>query len=267
MSSAEVVGPGLENIWSVDRNIRIGKVALPMHITAVKRRSLVEEVSSRLAEAIRRGAPNAEGLLSSERELATQFGVSRPVVREATKRLELQGLIEVRQGIGIRVTDRLHTPISAAARLLLPDEAERLRKSLEIRAILEPEIARRAAERANEAGLAKLREVHSRLELADSLEAAMDADMAFHAELARLSGNEIFSLLLDTIADLGRESRRATMTQAGLKPAIHHHAAVFKAIERGDGEAAEKAMRFHMEVAHADLQPYLSTLPRSVPER
>ena len=57
-----------------------------MEVSTVRKHTLVEEVSDRLAEAIRKGRLAVEGLLPSERQLAEQFGVSRPVVREATKR-------------------------------------------------------------------------------------------------------------------------------------------------------------------------------------
>ena len=231
----------------------IGKVVLPMEVSTVRKHTLVEEVSDRLAEAIRKGRLAVEGLLPSERQLAEQFGVSRPVVREATKRLELQGLVEVRQGIGIRVIDRLHAPVSSAARLLLPEEGERLRQALEVRAILEPEIARRAAERATGTDRERLRQLHEVLKSASDLSAAMEADLAFHRELARVSGNEIFGLMLDSIADLGRESRRATMSEAGVGRAVKQHASVLKGILAGDAKAAERAMRIHIESAVGDL--------------
>lgn len=224
-----------------------------MALSLIRKHTLVEDVSDQLAGAIRSGGLAMDGLLPSERHLAEQFGVSRPVVREATKRLELQGLVEVRQGVGIRVVDRLHAPVSAAARLLLPDEAERVRQSLEVRLALEPEIARRAAERASASDLATLRTLHSSLESAGDLAAAMECDLAFHRELARLSGNEIFGLMLDSIADLGRESRRATMSAAGIERAIGQHAAVLACLENRDGAGAEKAMRLHIESAVADL--------------
>jgi DNA-binding FadR family transcriptional regulator len=224
-----------------------------MEATHLRKHTLVEEVSDRLAGAIRAGRLALDGLLPSERDLAGRFGVSRPVVREATKRLELQGLVEVRQGIGIRVVDRLHTPVSAAARMLLPEEGERLRQSLEVRSVLEPEIARRAAERAGKADLAVLRRIHASLEAASDLAGAMESDLAFHRELARISGNELFGLVLDTIADLGRESRRATMSEAGVGRAVKQHAAVLGAIELGDGNAAARAMRKHIDSAVGDL--------------
>ncbi len=224
-----------------------------MTLSLVRKHSLVEEVSDQLAGAIRSGGLAMDGLLPSERHLAEQFGVSRPVVREATKRLELQGLVEVRQGVGIRVVDRLHAPVSAAARLLLPDEGERLRQSLEVRSALEPEIARRVAERASEEEIAELTAIHARLEAAPDLFSAMECDLAFHSELARLSGNEIFALMLDSITDLGRESRRATMSEAGVGRAVKQHAAVLRAITSGDEKAAERAMRDHLDTAVSDL--------------
>lgn len=231
----------------------IGKMVLPMEAITLRKHTLVEDLSDQLAGAIRSGGLAMDGLLPSERHLAEQFGVSRPVVREATKRLEFQGLVEVRQGIGIRVTDRLHAPMTSAARLLLPEEGERLRQALEVRATLEPEIARRAAERATAADRERLRRLHRDLESARDLAAAMEADLAFHREIARVSENEIFGLMLDSIADLGRESRRATMNEAGVGRAVKQHAAVLKAILGGEAKAAEKAMRVHIESAVSDL--------------
>lgn len=224
-----------------------------MSLAVIRKHTLVEEVSDRLAGAIRGGTLAVDGLLPSERHLAEQFGVSRPVVREATKRLELQGLVEVRQGIGMRVIDRLHTPVTSAALLLVPEEGERLRQALEVRAILEPEIARRAAERAAEADRERLRKLHDDLERAADLTRAMEADLAFHREIARVSGNGIFGLMLDSIADLGRESRKATMSEAGVGRAVKQHAAVLRGIVAGDPKAAERAMRVHIESAVGDL--------------
>lgn len=224
-----------------------------MQISTLSRHSLVDEVSEQLSQAICRDLASDRGLLPAERKLAEQFGVSRPVIREALKRLEFQGLVEVRQGHGVRVIDRLHAPLTAAARMLLPEEKERLQQSLDVRLALEPTIAGRAAERATKKDGAALRRIHDRLKTTQELEEAMEADLAFHQVLARISGNQLFGLMLDSIADLGRESRRATMSRAGFDVAIEHHEAILNAVLASDAEAAEAAMKHHLTVAGKDL--------------
>lgn len=217
------------------------------------RSTLVEKVCRQLTQAIRHEIPATDSLLPPERELATQFGVSRPVVREAMKRLELQGLLEVRHGIGTRIVNRLHAPLSGSITLLVDDAHARLNQSLEVRAALEPEVARLAAERATAAERKHLRAVHRKLEEATELPQAIEADMDFHRALAQISGNEIFGLVLNSMADLGRASRQATISFAGVEVARTHHSLIMDAVIRGDAKAAELAMRQHIQSAMADL--------------
>ncbi|RBP39031.1 GntR family transcriptional regulator [Roseimicrobium gellanilyticum] len=223
-----------------------------MNLAAIQRPStLVEEVSQRLAKELRRD--RAEEWLPAERELANQLGVSRTVVREATKRLELQGLVEVQHGVGIRRSGKLHKPLNGSLALLIPDEAGRLTQSLEVRLAIEPEVARLATSRVSTSQMRDLRKVHARLENAVTLPEAVEADIDFHRALARATGNEIFSLLLETLSDLGRESRMATISHAGVKRAIEHHAAILHAVEAKDEAGAARAMQHHIEVAVQDL--------------
>jgi GntR family transcriptional repressor for pyruvate dehydrogenase complex len=169
------------------------------------------------------------------------------------KRLELQGLLEVRHGIGTRAVNRLHAPLSGSINLLVGDAHARLSQSLEVRAALEPEVARLAAERATAAERKHLRTVHRRLENAKELTEAIEADLEFHKALAQMSGNDIFDLVLTSMADMGRASRQATISAAGVEVARAHHARILDAVVRGDGKAAELAMRQHIQTAIADL--------------
>lgn len=226
-----------------------------MHLDAIGRSaSLVDEVFAQLsAELVGRRAKGG-GWLPSERQLAQRLQVSRPVVREAIKRLELQGLIEVKHGIGTRVVNRLHTPLTGSLGLLLPDQHERLRQTLEARAALEPEVARLAAERMTQAALKELRRAHARLEAAQSVADAVEADLEFHHLLARGCGNQVFVLILDSLAELGKKSRFETISNAGVRRAIEHHAAILNAVVRHQPDSAATAMRHHMEAAVDDLQ-------------
>jgi len=222
--------------------------------------TLVDQVCSRLARQLRDERESADGKLPPERVMAERLGVSRTVLREATKRLELQGLIEIRHGSGIRAVNRLHKPLSGSLSLLLPDVGERLRQLNEARAAIEPEIACQAALKAKTADLKLLRAIQERLQNAESQSDAVEADIDFHRTLARIAGNEILKLMLESLADLGRESRRVTIGNVGRQRALDHHTAILKAISEHDAPAAAKAMKHHMEEAALDLT--VKTKPR-----
>ncbi|MHB1079094.1 MAG: FadR/GntR family transcriptional regulator [Prosthecobacter sp.] len=215
--------------------------------------SLVEQVCSRLARQLRDEVDSGDGKLPPERLMAERLGVSRTVLREATKRLELQGLLEIRHGSGIRAVNRLHKPLSGSLSILLPELQERLRQLSEARAAIEPEIARQAALKAKTPDVKQLRTIHERLLAAETHDEAVEADIDFHRTLARIAGNEILKLMLESLADLGRESRRVTIGNVGRQRAIDHHATILNAVAAHDANAAAKAMKHHMDEAAHDL--------------
>jgi GntR family transcriptional repressor for pyruvate dehydrogenase complex len=216
-----------------------------MNITALERPgSLVERVCQQLAEIIRDGNADEERWLPGERSLAEKLGVSRTVVREATKRLEQQGMLEIQHGNGIKVVDRLHRPLNDSLTLLIPDMADRLQQLNDARLSIEPDAAAFAAQRATREQIRTLRRIHTQLEKAADGPGAI----------------EIFRLILDSLADLGIASRLRTIGRIGKKDAVEHHAQVLAGIERHDPAAASEAMRMHIRAAGADMDlPSLKT--------
>ena len=232
-----------------------------MNVTALQRpSSLVEGVCQQLAGLIRGDHSGAERWLPAERSLAEQLGVSRTVVREATKRLEQQGLLEVQHGTGIRVVDKLHRPLNGSLELLIPDIAERLQQLNETRLSIEPDAAGLAAQRATKEQIRALRRIHAELEAASDNTAAIVADLNFHRALSEASGNLIFRLILDSLAEVGLASRQRTIGRIGKATAIEHHARVLDAIEARDPGAARQAMHRHILAAGEDMDlPSLKT--------
>jgi GntR family transcriptional repressor for pyruvate dehydrogenase complex len=216
--------------------------------------SLVEKVCDQLAKIIRHDQEEDDGWLPTERELSAQLGVSRSVVREAAKRLESQGLVEIQHGVGIKAVDKLHKPLNGSLALLIPDAEERLRQLNETRMALEPESARLAAENATSAQLRALRRIHQQLIDAPDNARAIEADMAFHRALAEASGNLMFRLILDSLAEIGLASRQRTIGRVGKFTGVEHHGAILDAVERGDAEAAAAAMRHHITCAGEDMK-------------
>jgi DNA-binding FadR family transcriptional regulator len=232
-----------------------------MNITALERpASLVERVCQQLSELIRGDSSEEERWLPGERSLAEKLGVSRTVVREATKRLEQQGMLEIQHGTGIKIVDRLHRPLNDSLTLLIPDMADRLQQLNEARLSIEPDAAALAAERATMEQIRTLRRIQTQLENAPDNTAAIEADIAAHHAIADASGNLIYRLILDSLAEIGVASRLRTIGRIGKKAAIEHHEAILSAIENRDPETARTAMRFHILAAGEDMDlPALKT--------
>lgn len=210
--------------------------------------SRVEKVSGKLAVEIRRRGFGIEGRLPPERQLAERYGVSRPVVREAIRQLQSQGLLEVRHGVGVRVIDQLHRPLSFSLCLRLPDAPERIRQLIEMRLLIEPAVARLAAARATSAHLLCLRAVQEKLRNSPDTTTAVECDLAFHRELALASGNEVLALILESAADLGRESRKLTISRYGPQRAYEEHETILAAVASHKPDEAEAAMRQNLVV-------------------
>ena len=225
-----------------------------MTIRTLKRpSSLVDGVCKQLSSLIREESEADGRWLPAERSLAEKLGVSRSVVREATKRLEHQGLVEVQHGAGIKVVNRLHKPLNGALSLLVPDDRQRLKQLIEVRLALEPENARLAAERATAADLKALTACHARFEAAQTFEEQVEADMSFHCLLAEASGNKIAALLIQSLSELLQTSLKHGYSRVTKDLAVADHAKILRAILARRPSAAAKAMRTHLEHARTDL--------------
>jgi DNA-binding GntR family transcriptional regulator len=181
------------------------------------------------------GGDVAPGARLGQVELAERLGISRTPVREALRRLSGEGLVDFHPNRGFRVAD---LGLDAVLR------------RLEVRAILEPGIARLAAER--HADRDGLRQSIARESRARTATAAHDASRDFHVALARATGNDELVRTLESlwIVEVGRRllSRRSA-TEAWVPPDIADHEAITAAVEDGDGERAATLMAAHIDAA------------------
>jgi len=219
----------------------------------MRRESRVSEVRRELHERIRSGSHPAGTLLPSERLLSSSLRVSRTVLREAVRELEMEGLLEVRHGVGIGVVENLHRPVKNSMSLLMPDLNKRLLHLMEARLLIEPPLAGLAAKRCTRKDWAQLALSQKDLKNATTAQEAMQADLRFHHAIAAASGNDVIKLMLDAAADLGRESRMVTLTHFGFETAYKHHAQIFKAIKARQSKRADNLMRSHLKQASLEL--------------
>ena len=220
--------------------------------TILRPPTLVEKVFEQLATMLR-VAPGQEVLLPAERELAVKLGVSRNVLREATKRLELQGLLEIRQGQGTRVVDRLHKPISASLELLVPKEKERMRQLFQVRYMIEPHNAQRAARHATPTEMKRIEAAQQCLLAASEPRALVMADMEFHRAIADASGNQIARLMLESLAELRETSHANGYRGRTSARTVDEHGEILTAILARQSESARRAMEKHLLRSSADL--------------
>jgi GntR family transcriptional regulator, transcriptional repressor for pyruvate dehydrogenase complex len=222
--------------------------------TRVESQDMVVTVLGRLTERIVKGDFDASGTLPSEGDLASSFDVSRTVIREAMRSLRAQGLVEVSQGRAPRVKPPDSQATVASLRLLLRRNKATLLHLAEVRQPLEGEIAALAAERANDEHLRQLERTVRDLAAASPLEMRIEADVRFHRILAEATGNPVFVLLLETLAEFMRESRQKTLAYSGVEQALVGHRAVLEAVRNRDQVKARNAMHEHLGRAARDLQ-------------
>jgi GntR family transcriptional regulator, transcriptional repressor for pyruvate dehydrogenase complex len=198
--------------------------------------------------------------LPPERELVGRLGVSRTVVREALNLLEARGLISIEHGRGAVVSGGSTHAVRDTLGLLLRVRPKALWELLEIREILEVEISGLAAERAGEVDVREMRGRLARMEtLIDAPEGYVDADVEFHALLARSTGNEVLLTMLDPIVELLRTSRRVSASRPGsARRALREHEEILARIEAGDAEGAREGMRVHLTNTARDIEAALA---------
>jgi len=223
---------------------------------------LYQQIINQIEKQILDGDLKPGDRLPSERELGNQFGVSRTSVREAIRVLAFKGLVEVNHGRGTFVAAKTSAAVRDSLDLLVQVEtSESFKNLIDIREILEPEIAAIAAERATEENINTLRE--SILVMDQSLDDSkkyIEADLDFHLAIAEANQNPLMLILLDLLIVQLREQRFwAASVDGSLDRSQEHHKRVFMAIEEKNPDAARAAMKGHMNQIRNDIQSALAS--------
>src|SRR5712692_4172851 len=178
---------------------------------------------------------------------------SRTVLREAIKVLAAKGLVESRQKTGTRVRPRhawhLLDPDVMAWQQDGPLRVQFLRKLTEVRLIVEPAAAERAAQRASGVDLQTIDEAYRDMEASleegnDDYEAFDRADMRFHQAIVRACGNDLLERMSHVVVSALLVSFHATSRLPGrAKPSLPQHRAILEAIRDRHARRAGQAMR------------------------
>lgn len=228
----------------------------PVSIKRISVRKSYDLLADQLRETILSGDIPEGDTLPTERELVSQTGLSRGSVREALRLLAIEGLVRTRHGRlgGTFVMLPGNESMANAINQFVRGRRIPLRSLQETREILEPALARMAAERRTEQDIEEIKTHH--LELVASVGNFSDfsaANVKWHNAVATASGNELLAAVIFSVS-YGVEVATMTAeydTMTTRQEVIRVHARVTAAIEAGDADLAERHMRAHIMATRA----------------
>ncbi|MEI3852734.1 MULTISPECIES: FadR/GntR family transcriptional regulator [Ensifer] len=213
------------------------------------RKSLGDLVFERMHRAIKSGAYKPDERLPTEHDLASEFEVSRPIIREALRRLREQGFIYSRRGAGsfVRAVG-MREPLGFGQ---LENVADLL-NCYEFRLTVEPAAAAAAAERHDAASLAAIRQALELMRDATNRQSHReDADFQFHLAIARAAQNSYFFTAMEALKDhiaVGMRFHGASVKRetTGLTRVFAEHEAIAEAIAAREAAKARQLMQDHL---------------------
>jgi len=231
-----------------------------MKIRTVKRVRVYEEVLQQLKEAISRGELKPGDKLPSERELAAEFNVSRVTVRQALTVLETLGLIVRKVGGG---TYSVHSRNDfEVAKLVEVLSAKRytISEPLEVRRMIEPQMAKLAAMRATPDDIASMEDcLRRQQEKVDQQMLITQEDSEFHFAIAKATNNSIITKLVETLHEILWDTRQSSLSaNNGGYISLEGHYRILEAIKKKSGDAAYEAMSTHLREVEALIMSYLN---------
>lgn len=214
----------------------------------IRKDKIGEEVARRIEKLISENLKPGDRV-PPERQLAEMFDVSRSSIRDGIHTLEIAGLVERRQGAGTVVREISANTVANPLANVLVGKKQLVSELLDVRKMLEPGLAARAAENATSDELAEMDEILRRQrEKVARGEPPIEEDAEFHYAIALAANNSVILKVIDVLMDLLRGTREKTLQVEGrLQKSYAGHRQILSALKRRDGEAAEKAMRRHLE--------------------
>jgi GntR family transcriptional repressor for pyruvate dehydrogenase complex len=225
--------------------------------TPIQSSKVFEQIAEQIEKRILSGELQSGDRLPTERELSEQFHASRTAVREAMKTLAQRGLVDMRPGRGTIVIDGTSQAMRHSMGLMIKVGRAGSSESLvEVREIIEPEIAALAAVRATDEQITAMREAVKVMDInIHETNAYIIADNDFHRALAAGTQNILILSLVDSIVDLLSEQRKLIFSTNGAPERGQiHHKRILDSVIRHDVEAARVAMRAHLQQVREDVK-------------
>lgn len=228
------------------------------------RPNLSNQLANGVIELIRDRALGPGDRLPTARELAEAFEVATPTMREALRRLQATGVIDIRHGSGIYV-------LRAEQRLVVANpgygdlETYTILQILDARLLVEPHLAELAAGHADAVTLASIEHVIQQAADEVRLREYMESNVRFHTLIARASGNLVLAQIIESLIELYSveldqvDPNLQLVDGRAADNAVHQE--IYTAIATGNGRAAYDAMSGHLQTARQAISRRLNPEP------
>lgn len=235
------------------------------HPERVARQSLSDDLALRVRQLIDAGGYRQGDRLPSIADMSKRFGVAHPTLREALRKLETLGVVEIRHGSGVYVAID-HDPLLVSNPIFRGRVSRKLLLDLvETRLPLEVKAASLAALNATDASLRRMHKLQSKAAQSLGDGSGLGAtNLAFHAEIALASGNAVLHQLLEVLGSVIKEEQQLLLERHESRKRFHEqHAQILAAIEKRDAALAAEKMQTHLEEVRQLLLHFDSPLSSS----
>ena len=221
---------------------------MPSPIGRVSKTTLSDDLTERLLQMIRSGDYEPGDRLPAIMQMARSFGVGHPTLREALRKLEVIGAVEIRHGSGVYVK-RGEDMLLVKNPTFGGNVTQKLLLDLiEARIPIETRAMAMAATHATDENLDRMATLLDQAEahLEDD-EKLSEVNMEFHHEIAVASGNAVLAQIQEVVSRLFQTEQRLILDIYGSREQDHReHVTLLDALRQGDAELAERRMRDHL---------------------
>ncbi|MDA7419007.1 FadR/GntR family transcriptional regulator [Xenophilus arseniciresistens] len=236
----------------------------------VKTRRVFEEICEQIRKRLASGALKPGDKLPAERDLAVEFKVSRPAVREALRTLEISGVVSLQKGVkgGAFIRDGNPAMLTQSLQDLMILGRVTLAGLAEARRLINGMVIELACERATEEDFLAIERNIEEIDASEDLVRRADAGVRFFGLIARATRNEVLTMLVDSLSDIIRyvidtSGRKA---RPELVPVRRN---LLKAMRARDAKAAVRHMDQYLTIVQEgmDAAPAVAAAPAPAPAR
>lgn len=220
-----------------------------------EREALPEQVVRRLAGLVKRGALKPGDRLPAERALADQLGIGRPTLREALRALKLLGIVDIRHGGGVFVSELQPDELLGPLRSFWSIERHHLATVLEARRVIEGAVLAFVARTIDDHSLRKLQAnldefqklAERTRDEADVVSKCDELAKQFRAVIQDAADNPILTRAVTSLDILTTTTRRGLTSRTSLQRLLDNHRHIVAALAAHDPEAAQRALEAHID--------------------